>query len=1010
MSIRTNSSSTLSHWFRKWSRPFPLLIILLIQSAQAPLVPGQQTNSVAGPPEVTLELGKPIERELSGGQKHVYHLPLLEGQYVKLEVRQTGIDVGVRFLLPDGELTQPFQPFGGQPELTIGWVARLSGIYRIEVYTSAKAAAGHYEIKLAELRPSTENDHALQQARDLFIESGRLNREAKYAEAIPVLRQILAIRERVLGPDDLLIAETLGFLASDYEINGDYASAEPLRLRALKIFEKTLGPVHPRVARELAGLGNLYQNMGDYLKAEETDQRALGIYEAAQLAENPAAGSLLATLGDINYAKGDYDNAEKYYERSRAVWEKLLGPDHFHLAPSYSHLGRVAYDAGNYAKAEAMFQKALLLVEKGLGPDHIDLSKYLNDLATVYCTTGNYAKGEDLYRRALSNHEKKLAMGNPAVQETLFGLARCYAAQGEVGEALRFQSQASESEERYVSLNLTVGSEREKLAFLASLSPRLSRNISLHIDLAPSDPQARDLAMLSVLREKGRVQDTLSANFAALRSRLAVEDKKLLDVLNDVTTKLSKLVLTGAQGSSPAEHQRRIDELAQQREKLEAEISRRSANFYKSSEPMTLAAVQKTIPAAAALVELAVYRPFDPKAPDNQKAYGEARYVAYVIRDRGEVQSKELGNARDIDAAVDALRQALRDPQSKDVRQLARTVDEKIMRSVRALIGDATQLLISPDGPLNLIPFAALVDEQGRYLVERYSLTYLTSGRDLLRMQVARENKTGPIVIANPSFGETSTDLLARTNSTRKPGMRKRVRRSVTTGKDLSEVYFAPLIGTEQEAHSIQTLFPEASVLTGAQATESAVERVNAPRILHIATHGFFLSEPGGVASGLALQNGTGSINVSAKIENPLLRSGLAFAGANLHNGGANDDGILTALEASGLNLWGTKLVVLSACDTGVGEVRNGEGVYGLRRAFVIAGAESLVMSLWPISDYTTRQLMTNYYQNLKQGMGRGESLRQVQLDMLKKNPQLHPFYWANFIQSGDWTNLDGKR
>jgi CHAT domain-containing protein len=146
-----------------------------------------------------------------------------------------------------------------------------------------------------------------------------------------------------------------------------------------------------------------------------------------------------------------------------------------------------------------------------------------------------------------------------------------------------------------------------------------------------------------------------------------------------------------------------------------------------------------------------------------------------------------------------------------------------------------------------------------------------------------------------------------------------------------------------------------------------------------------------------------------ASNENPLLRSGLAFAGANLRNG-KDDDGILTALEATGLNLWGTKLVVLSACDTGVGEVRTGEGVYGLRRAFTLAGAEALVMSLWPISDFTTRTLMTSYYQNLKQGMGRGEALRQVQLAMLKKNPNLHPFYWANFIQSGDWGNLEGGR
>ena len=139
------------------------------------------------------------------------------------------------------------------------------------------------------------------------------------------------------------------------------------------------------------------------------------------------------------------------------------------------------------------------------------------------------------------------------------------------------------------------------------------------------------------------------------------------------------------------------------------------------------------------------------------------------------------------------------------------------------------------------------------------------------------------------------------------------------------------------------------------------------------------------------------------------MRSGLALAGANQRKNGA-DDGILTALEASGLNLWGTKLVVLSACDTGLGEVKNGEGVYGLRRAFVLAGTESLVMSLWSVSDYVTRELMTNYYKNLKQGMGRGEALRQVQLEMLKKNGREHPFFWASFIQSGEWANLDGKR
>jgi CHAT domain-containing protein len=159
----------------------------------------------------------------------------------------------------------------------------------------------------------------------------------------------------------------------------------------------------------------------------------------------------------------------------------------------------------------------------------------------------------------------------------------------------------------------------------------------------------------------------------------------------------------------------------------------------------------------------------------------------------------------------------------------------------------------------------------------------------------------------------------------------------------------------------------------------------------------------------MAVEKNTANQNaaLTARIENPLLRSGLALSGANLHS---ESEGVLTALEASGLNLWGTKLVVLSACDTGLGEVRTGEGVYGLRRSFAIAGAESLVMSLWPVSDFVTRELMTGYYKNLKQGIGRGESLRQVQIEMLKRPATHHPFYWASFIESGEWANLAGKR
>jgi CHAT domain-containing protein len=316
------------------------------------------------------------------------------------------------------------------------------------------------------------------------------------------------------------------------------------------------------------------------------------------------------------------------------------------------------------------------------------------------------------------------------------------------------------------------------------------------------------------------------------------------------------------------------------------------------------------------------------------------------------------------------------------------------MRPLRPLAGDASRLLVSPDGDLNLVPFEALVDEHGRYLIERYATSYFTSGRDLLRMQVPRAKAGPPVIVANPLFGEPP--LTQSNRQDRKTTRTQATRRSATAAEDLSSMYFAPLAATAEEARAIKALFPEAMLLSGAQATKAALQRVEAPRILHIASHGFFLKD---AAPDVA----------QAWAENPLVRSGLALAGANL-KGAAQGDGVLTALEASSLNLWGTRLVTLSACDTGIGEVRNGEGVYGLRRALVLAGTETLVMSLWPVSDSIARETMVAYYSGLRAGLGRGDALRQAKLAMLSRSSRQHPFYWASFIQSGQWASLDGTR
>jgi CHAT domain-containing protein/Tfp pilus assembly protein PilF len=847
----------------------------------------------------------------------------------------------------------------------------------------------------------------------LYNDMGELDKAEQF------MQRAVAVQQKLSNADDMMKARALHNLALVYYNKGEYDRAEPLYQRALAIEQKEFGAEGPQLTDTLDNLSVMYEKKGDYLKAESFAQRSLAIEEKAFGPDDPNTASTVLNLGNLRYFIGELDQAEPLYQRALVTFEKTLGPEHPLVALALNNLAEVYHDRHEFAKAEPLYLRSLQVREKKLGKDHSDVGQSLNNLGSLYGDQGDYVRAEEFFRRALDNRVKALGPDHPDVVSTLSNMSRMYMASGNFTKAEDFEARAITTSERNARLNLVTGSERQKRAYLDLLSEQLDRAITLNVSYAPEQAAARDLAVTTLLQRKGLIQDALSDSLASLRTRVSTADLKLLDQFNETTAKLSRLVLSGRQLLSPEEFRKRIATLNDQREQLEAEVSRHSAEFRAQSVAVTLDAIRAAVPDKTALVEFVSYKPLLTKGITVKERYGPPRYVAYVIRNRGEVEWKELGDAKAINSAIEDLRQSLRDPRRKDVPQRARAVDEKVMQPVRSLLAEEKLLLISPDGELNLIPFGALVDEQGHFLIERYSFSYLTSGRELLRLREARESKSQSLVIADPLFGEPAAESIVKTNSTSKAPTPAARRRSVTSGTALSELYFAPLGGTGEEARAIQTLFPEARIRTGTEATEFALKRVVAPRILHIATHGFFLQDmKTETNSALPVRTAAPNAGVPANtsprgsnagIDNPLLRSGLALSGANLRNSD-NDDGILTALEASGLNLWGTKLVVLSACDTGLGEVRNGEGVYGLRRAFVLAGAESLVMSLWPISDYTTRHLMTEYYKNLKQGLGRGEALRQVQLEMLKKNPQLHPFYWANFIQAGEWANLDGKR
>ncbi|WP_419548321.1 CHAT domain-containing protein [Microcystis sp.] len=777
----------------------------------------------------------------------------------------------------------------------------------------------------------------------------QLYQQGKYNEAIPLAEQALAIRKQQLGDNHPDTATSLNNLAALYESQGRYSEAEPLYKQALAIRKQQLGDNHPDTAQSLNNLAELYESQGRYSEAEPLYKEALAIRKQ-QLGDNhPSTASSLNNLAVLYESQGRYSEAEPLYKQALAIWKQQLGDNHPLTATS------------------------------------------LNNLAGLYRVQGRYSEAEPLYKQALAIRKQQLGDNHPNTATGLINLAVFYQSQDDIPQAINYLTQGLAVEEYNLSENLKMGDDKQKQDYMAKVLGTTNSVISLNLQAAPNNPEATRLALKTILERKGRILDVSTNSLQILRQRTDdLESQRLLTQLIEVRTQLSNLTFKKPEDiKNPEIYRQQINEVTEKAKEIEGKIGVRSAEFRSLSQPITLEGIQKLIPADAALVEIVRYQPYNPK----NDSFGIPRYAVYILYPNGDIKAKDLGEAKPIEDKLIYFRDNLADAQTPipQLKESARQLDEILMQPIRQLLGNTKTILLSPDAALNLIPFEALVDENNQYLVENYHITYLTSGRDLLRLKDKFASQQSPLIVADPFYGKAGEKV------------------ALTRSIDLSEFTFPGLPGTEQEAKAIKNILPQATVLTGSQATENAVKQVKKPNILHIATHGFFkpesnLSErnPGERNPGERNSPLQGERNV---IENPLLRSGLVLAGVTIGQS-AGDDGVLTALETTNLNLVGTKLVVLSACDTGKGDIKIGQGVYGLRRALVIAGSESQLISLWKVSDDATKDLMVAYYGRLQKGEGRSEALRQIQLGMLKGEKQKHPFYWASFIPSGDATSM----
>jgi CHAT domain-containing protein len=818
---------------------------------------------------------------------------------------------------------------------------------------------------------------SLESALTKLVLNGLIARD--FVRADGALARLLALADQ--RGDDAMGADLLSMSANVAAMRNDERQFEERMVQAIARAERAHGAESPPVARLYLSLATGYARANRLDDAARAAERAAGILERLSTPDIRAELSMMFGLLEVIYkSKGD---AAKVAETQARL--ERLGPAEGKPSVLDEQMKGIALlQKGDSAGAAEVLERSLAAAERS--EDVVGQMTPLSLLSPIYIAQKDYVRAERVLLKAIAFFEKNRTFGEIVLPGMRSNLAMVYRTVGDIPRATALQRQANDAVERTVARTLVAGSERQRLLLLEQTAFVVDRSVSLHLASAPTSPEAAALALEVVLQRKGRALDASADAVEVLRRRGTGEERALLDRLAGVRADYAT-----ASGATPPDP-KRIAELERAIDDLEAAVGAKSAEYRATFRPVALAGVRDAIPEGAALVELASYGAVEPGSGEFSMNVvpppPPRRYAAYVLVRGGEPRGVDLGPAEEIDAAVDRLRAALRDPKREDVVKLARELDERVMRPVRALAGAREHLLVSPDGALNLVPFAALVDEDGHYLVERYLITYLTSGRDLARLGERFAPRSKPLVVADPDYGTAATAEDRRLEHT-EAGL------------------FRRLPGTAGEARALARLAPDATVLVAGQATEAAVKRVDRPAFVHLATHGFFLTAPLPAAAPPDPSRDIthGASSTAAPPGNPLLRSGLAFANANLRAAGP-EDGILTALEATGLDLWGTRLVVLSACDTGVGEVRSGDGVYGLRRALVLAGSESQVMSLWPVSDRATGDLMVAYYEALFGGAGRGEALRRVQRRMLAEPATRHPYYWAPFIQSGAWSAL----
>ena len=841
-------------------------------------------------------------------------------------------------------------------------------------------------------------------------------RQGDYIAARPHLEDSLAMLEATFGPEHPDVATALNNLAYLLSLLGDYSAARPLLERAFATREAVLGSDHPLVAESLNNLSSLLRFQGDLDRALALQERALAIVERSFGPERVETADVLANAANLHLLMGNPTSARELHERALEIREKLQGLRHAETARSLNDLSRAVLAEGDTARARALLERALSIRDEALGPSHRDTAVTVNDLAVLARRSGNPAAARPLIERVIASLETAVGTHHPDTAYCRADLAQVLAELDQAAPAREQARRAVEACMEHARTVLWSLSEQERLRFLEDGWHHLRLLLSL-CRTAPEEElsSAYDLS----LAWRGIASRAQLASRERLRAEVLPEAAEVLDQLHEVQGRISKLLYAVAI-PEPALHEREMRDLRARRNTLEVELGRLARPDHDRS--VSLAELRAHLAPDAVFLDFLVQSVYRTSAAEDGTTphtgeWAEEHVLAWIVRPGYSLAHIDLGPAAPIEEAVKRWLGVI-----VSTRGIAAgESDDTSGAHLRALLweplaealGDVALVFVRPDSFLGTLPFEALPLVGERFLVEERGFVYVRTPADLLADAPQARPAGSLLALGGVDFRKRGG--LGESQPTSASV-------SVVAQRGSLERFWTRLPQTEHEARTVYELHETVAssaprlFLAGDAGTEERLKR-ELPRhaMLHLATHGFF--HPAGTVSlsdsvrSAATEQPFAMLEREARVfvgQLPGLLAGLVCAGANDPAPAGRDDGLLTAEEVLWLDLSGVELVVLSACETALGERRAGEGMIGLRRAFGLAGARTVVSSLWSVKDTSTAELMRSFYENmLLHHQSRAEALRNAQLEILARNRASEhdalPSTWGAFVLSGEW-------